>query len=29
MEMRPWFIVPSEGLEKPGSEPAIPGLQGE
>ena len=25
----PRFIVPSDGLEKPGIEPATPGLQGE
>ena len=25
----PWFIVQSDGLEKPGIEPATPGLQGE
>ena len=29
MEKGPWFIVPSDGLEKPGIEPAIPGLQRE
>ena len=29
METRPGFIVPSDGLEKPGLEPATPGLQGE
>ena len=29
METGPQFIVPSDGLEKPGSEPATPGLQGE
>ena len=27
--MGPRFIVPSDGLEKPGIEPATPGLQGE
>ena len=29
METGPRFIVPSDGLEKPGIEPATPGLQGE
>ena len=29
METGPRFIVPSDGLEKPGIEPAPPGLQGE
>ena len=29
METGPQFIVPSDGLEKPGIEPATPGLQGE
>ena len=28
MEAGPRFIVPSDGLEKPGIEPATPGLQG-
>ena len=28
-ETGPRFIVPSDGLEKPGIEPATPGLQGE
>ena len=27
METGPRFIVPSDGLEKPGIEPATPGLQ--
>ena len=26
--MGPWFIIPTEGLEKPWIEPANPGLQG-
>ena len=29
METGPRFIVPSDGLEKPGIEPVTPGLQGE
>ena len=29
METGPRFIVQSDGLEKPGVEPATPGLQGE
>ena len=29
METGPRFIVPSDGLEKPGIEPTNPGLQGE
>ena len=29
METGPRFIVPSDGLEKPGIELATPGLQGE
>ena len=29
METGPRFIVPSDGLEKPGIEHATPGLQGE
>ena len=29
METGPRFIVPSDGLEKPGVEPATPGLPGE
>ena len=29
METEPRFIVPSDGLEKPGIEPATPGLHGE
>ena len=28
METAPQFIVPSDGLEKPGIEPVTPGLQG-
>ena len=27
--MGPRFLVPSDGLEKPGIEPATPGLQGQ
>ena len=29
MEMRPWFIVSSERLEKPGIKLTTPGLQGQ